>query len=72
MKTKKFNRKLDLNKKTIANLNVKEMNNAAGGVSGTAACFTFIVDTCGLDSCGPGDSNCLSYKGLVCICEDPH
>ena|GEM_PF-732395 len=31
MKTKKFNRKLALNKKTIANLNFNEMNVVLGG-----------------------------------------
>lgn len=35
MKPKTFNKKLSLNKKTIVNLNNKEMKAVAGGMSGT-------------------------------------
>jgi natural product precursor len=35
MKSKAFNKKLSLNRKTIANLNNKEMKRTAGGFSGT-------------------------------------
>ncbi len=32
MKQKKFSKKLELNKKTIANLNLKEMKDVYGGI----------------------------------------
>jgi hypothetical protein len=34
MKTKKFDKKLFLNKKTIADLGISEMNKVAGGITG--------------------------------------
>lgn len=71
MKTKKISKRLSLNKKTVADLNGKEMNGVLGGMSGPRACFTIIVITCGPNSCGPGNSNCLSNAGLVCPCADP-
>jgi hypothetical protein len=46
MKTKKFDKKLALNKQTIANLGTKEMHAIAGGAeTQTAACNTCIY-TC--------------------------
>jgi len=71
MKTKKIDKKLSLNKKTVADLNGKEMNDAFGGISGPRACFTIVIITCGPNSCGPGNSNCLSDEGLACICDYP-
>ncbi len=38
MKTKKFNSKLSLNKKTIANLNNHELNYVRGGDTAPSAC----------------------------------
>lgn len=38
MKTKKFNKKLSLNKKTIANLVNKELNDVRGGISEGTDC----------------------------------
>jgi len=41
MKTKKFSKKLILNKKTVADLNNKEMREVVGGDSWTRCCFTY-------------------------------
>ncbi|MGD2088055.1 MAG: class I lanthipeptide [Candidatus Aminicenantes bacterium] len=72
MKTKHFNKRLSLNKKTVADLNSREMNHVFGGIklSGPNTCFTYIA-TCGPDSCDPGYSNCYSDRGLACTCEFP-
>ncbi len=35
MKQKRFGKKLSLNKKTIANLNLKEMKEVYGGINGS-------------------------------------
>ena len=59
MKKKKFNRKLVLNKKTVAQLNVEELNNLKGGTGevtpGTCYCpsIIFCKDT------GEGESVCI-------------
>ena len=45
MKTKQFNKKLSLNKKTVANLNNGDMNAVQGGQS-------LVKDTCSLDTGG--------------------
>jgi natural product precursor len=48
MKTKTFSPKLSLNKKTIANLNNKEMKNLIGGIPitwGPNSCFNTICYT---------------------------
>jgi natural product precursor len=55
MKTKKFNKKLALNKNTIANLRSQDMNSAKGGI--------FTDDTC--DSCYP-PTYCLGCPTLIC------
>jgi hypothetical protein len=55
MKTKKFDKKLVLNKKTIAHLNKGEMNAVEGGY---VNCITG-----GLDTCVPLTATCTS------ICE---
>lgn len=49
MKTKSFRKKLNLNKKTIANLDTKKMNNALGGKpepDTEEICVTYGVDSC--------------------------
>jgi hypothetical protein len=58
MKTKRFNKKLVLNKKTITNLDVKRMKSVNGGFTGlelcsqrpllcdTAQCQITVDDTC--------------------------
>ena len=49
MKTKKFNRKLDLNKRTIANLDNRQMNAIAGGTIPTY--WTICGQTCETPGC---------------------
>ena len=49
MKTKSFRKKLNLNKKTIANLDTNKMNNALGGKPEPATeeiCVTYGLDSC--------------------------
>jgi len=41
MKPKNFSKKLILNKKTVADLNNKEMKEVVGGFPNTPPCFTF-------------------------------
>jgi len=66
MKTKKFNKRLSLNKKTIADLNGKEMKNAIGGVSGVdTTCLETRLITCGVKSCG---SICFTLPDIICAC----
>jgi natural product precursor len=55
MKTKKFNKKLALNKNTIANLGNQEMISVKGG--------EFTDDTCG--SCYP-QTFCMGCPTLIC------
>jgi len=69
MKTKKFNKKLSLNKATVTNLDLNEMNsikgaskvvlcfddsNECGGGGGTTACTFIMVNYC----CTDADSYC--------------
>lgn len=59
MKTKKFGKKMELNKTTIANLEDAKMKNALGG--GT------ITDTRG-EECGvPPSASCNTVCNTVCI-----
>jgi hypothetical protein len=67
MKTKKFSKRLDLNKKTVADLSGKDMNDVFGGISGTGPCITYL-GTCGPYSCGPAVSNCYSEIVRHCPC----
>ena len=55
MKTKKFDKKLALNKNTIVNLGNQEMISAKGGI--------FTEGTC--DSCYP-ETFCLGCPTLIC------
>ena len=65
MKTKKFNKKLSLNKKTIADLNEEEMKKAIGGVSGVdTTCLETMLITCGVQSCG---TICFTLPNKACI-----
>ena len=72
MKSKKFDKRLSLNKKTISDLNFGEMNRAYGGAATNVAyrktvgvftppptCYTCI-------ECPPVDSKCPVYTCLEC------
>jgi len=67
MRTKKFNKKLNLNKKTIADLDPKKMNGIKGGAPSafpSGCCSEYV--TCG-DTCGcPPPS--VTTGCAVCLC----
>ena len=68
MKPKNFNKRLTLNKKTVAHLNNKEMKNV-GGVN--PSFDTWCEGSC-LVPVGEG-SGCYSYpRGFACVCADPN
>ena len=46
MKTKSFGKKLALNKKTVANLEQKEMQGIYGGATEKTICFSACVSDC--------------------------
>ena len=72
MKTKKFSRKLALNKKTIINLSNVQLGKARGGVSGfeTGCCHTLLTEcTCTLYTCNTCDG--LTCDKITCICPKP-
>lgn len=53
MRTKKFEKRLSLNKQTVANLNVGEMKKSKGGATEPALCTTLPIEVCSLDTCKP-------------------
>jgi natural product precursor len=53
MKAKKINKKLTLNKQTVANLNLSEMRNSKGGATEPGICTTEPVLICTLETCKP-------------------
>ena len=53
MKTKKLSKKLNINKKTIANLSDSELNSARGGTTGLTVCLTCTIP-CLTIGCGGG------------------
>ncbi len=67
MKTKKISNKLRLNKKTIANLNSRDMNRLKGGDETTKfTCYTECCTdyiSCGEETC----RTCVSLCG-TCLC----
>lgn len=70
MKTKKFEKKLVLNKKTIANLGNNELGNALGGGIPDPTGYTCLVETCPTD-CGtcytcPTECNGCSDPPILC------
>ena len=68
MKCKKFEKKLVLNKETIADLKTEEMKDAAGGMTGPY-CFTWLL-TCGPNSCNLDICYTLdTAPGIICQCE---
>lgn len=68
MKPKNFGKKLFLDKRTIANLNDKNMKDVLGGVTGpdTTCNDTRLVNTC--DNC---PSAYFTEYPEACICEYP-
>ncbi len=69
MKAKKFNKKLSLNKKTVANLNNGQMNDVLGGVHKTTTTAPFCqfscVDTCRI-TCDCTETCTCSECGTIC------
>ena len=63
MKSKKFDKKLNLNKKTVANLNRMAMNEAYGGYKPKPS-IPFCIET---NSCPTNNSD----AGGACCCGDP-
>ncbi len=78
MKPKKLNKKLSLNKKTVADLNVSEMGHLKGGCldtdirkSGCVTDNTCMIETCPTDcgaSCGVTICTCISFCTIVGNC----
>ncbi|MCX6581607.1 MAG: class I lanthipeptide [Candidatus Aminicenantes bacterium] len=65
MKTKKFNKKLELSKRTIANLSTDELKNAKGGV----IWGSWDISECSesnMDSCIP--TQCCFFSRPVSVC----
>jgi len=57
MKSKKFEKKLVLKKRTILNLNTNEMNDVKGGDTAHSVCFCITMSGC-LTYCGVGGAQC--------------
>jgi hypothetical protein len=74
MKTKKFRKKLNLNKKTVANLNGKEMNGVLAGAGKKASedtictsCNPSVCTSCIETGCCPTDTcNSICSNGGFC------
>jgi len=58
MKTKSFGKKLALNKKTVANLEHKEMQHIYGGETEKTICFSACVTDCAICITRTHCSNC--------------
>ncbi|MCD4665287.1 MAG: class I lanthipeptide [Bacteroidales bacterium] len=60
MKKKKFNEKLVLNKKTVANLNAKELDNLRGGTEDPPPTIIQICESNVIcNATGEGESKCI-------------
>jgi len=66
MKTKKFAKKLEMNKRTIANLNSTDMSMLRGGSKFTNTCDTEHDLSCGDASCQP---DCWTSNNPRATCE---
>jgi len=53
MKPKKLNKKLNLNQKSIANLDSGKMQEVHGGIISGDPCPVYITQTCGFTWCNP-------------------
>lgn len=70
MKPKKFNKKFELNKKTIANLNSDAIGKIHGGRprSDTTVCVQECVTDCVIHSCIHNTSICYCLITEPCVC----
>jgi hypothetical protein len=67
MKTKKFEKKLTLNKKTVANLNILAMKNVQGGVMTQTECLTCPIEYSPLPCNTRPITTCVITNGdLIC------
>lgn len=67
-----FNKKLSINKRTVANLNVRELQAAKGGVETVApeySCYETCPDSCAPSrNCQSADTWCTLTCETVCRC----
>jgi hypothetical protein len=69
MKTKKFGKKLVLNKKTVAHLDIGKLRAAKGGYIPLNTIETCSCETCGdLETCG--GKSCLTFC-ITCVTGNP-
>jgi natural product precursor len=70
MKVKKFNKKLGLNKSTVANLNNSDMNAVYGGVTNEpTVCVTKCATNCCLETMKLTRCiNCSLTRATECFC----
>ena len=70
MKTKKFAKKLALNKKTVAHLDAGMLRTAKGGNLTLATDITCSCETCeGMETCG--GKSCLTFC-ITCVTDNPY
>lgn len=67
MKSKKFNRKLMLNKKTVANLNTNEMNGVLGGGGQDDDYLTNSCNPCAFTPGCPESVGCPQVVTETCV-----
>jgi hypothetical protein len=79
MKTKKFEKKLVLNKKTVSDLNPTQMSDAQGGISGLPTCAACtqphtcqtlccpLQETSGCNPSGGGFYSCEGTCNSICM-----
>lgn len=66
MKTKKFFKKLDLNKRTISNLGQSEMTFAKGGESEDTICYPGWTEECIITMYNPANGANATCYGFTC------
>lgn len=73
MKVKKFNKKLTLNKRTVAHLGDDVMEHVKGGTQLTEVCgpsidwrLSVAPVTCRLHGCPPPDDTCREHSCYLC------
>lgn len=66
-----FNKKLSINKRTVANLNVREMRGAKGGVLSYDPGTTCDMNETCPDTCGATGCACpTNYQGCTLSCQE--